>query len=185
MKIKNFEAFAKRVARKLDTTIVRVSSDAIWFGNYYYINFDGEFIYIADYSKDTSRKVMCAFIYTYNTQKDFFHDLDMMIAIKEAAESEETEEVEEETTTHDTIETLPPHIYNDTDRCETNETAGEEETLQDEAEKIPEVAKKIDNQEYNSMCYNCKKFLNGCRGEKNKIYSGCVYKEKMEVRNNG
>ena len=94
MKIKNFEAFAKRVAQKLDTTIIRVSSDAIWFANYYYINFDGEFIYIADYSKDTPRKVMCAFIYDYNTQKDFFHDLDM-IAIKEATEPEEPEENEE------------------------------------------------------------------------------------------
>lgn len=94
MKIKNFEAFAKRVAQKLDTTIVRVSSDAIWFANYYYINFDGEFIYIADYSKDTPRKVMCSFIYIYNTQKDFFHDLDM-IAIKEAVESGKPEEPEE------------------------------------------------------------------------------------------
>lgn len=90
MKIKNFEAFAKRVARKLNTTIVRVSNDAIWFANYYYINFDGKFIYIADYSKDTPRKVMCAFIYTYNTQKDFFNDLEKMVAIKE--EPEETEE---------------------------------------------------------------------------------------------
>lgn len=95
MKIKNFEAFAKRVAQKLDTTIVRVSSDAIWFANYYYINFDGEFIYIADYSKDTPRKVMCAFIYTYNTQKDFFHDFDMMIAIKEAEPEETVKEVME------------------------------------------------------------------------------------------
>lgn len=90
MKIKNFEAFAKRVARKLNTTIVRVSNDAIWFANYYYINFDGKFIYIADYSKGTPRKVMCAFIYTYNTQKDFFNDLEKMVAIKE--EPEETEE---------------------------------------------------------------------------------------------
>lgn len=93
MKIKNFEAFAKRVARKLDTKIIRVSSDVIWFANYYYINFDGEFIYIADYSKDTPRKVMCAFIYNYNTQKEFFQDLEMM-AIKEVAESEEPEETE-------------------------------------------------------------------------------------------
>lgn len=103
MKIKNFEAFAKKVAQKLDTTIVRVSSDAIWFANYYYINFDGEFIYIADYSKGTPRKVMCAFIYAYNTQKDFFHDIDM-IAIKEV-ESEEPEEPEEpEETLKDVME---------------------------------------------------------------------------------
>lgn len=116
MKIKNFEAFAKRVARKLDTTIVRVSSDAIWFANYYYINFDGEFIYIADYSKDTPRKVMCAFIYTYNTQKDFFNDLDMMIAIKEATETSETAEAKE------TEETIEKEQYFDTDSLQPNKT---------------------------------------------------------------
>lgn len=72
---------------------------------------------------------------------------------------------------------------------ETSETAEAEETKGKETEESTETAgsakRKTDNQTYNSMCYNCKKFLNGCRGEKNKIYSGCVYKEKMEVRNNG
>lgn len=126
MKIKNFEAFAKRVAQKLDT-IIRVSSDAIWFANYYYINFDGEFVYIADYSKDTPRKVMCAFIYAYNTQKDFFHDLDMMIAIKEVAESGEPEEPEE--TVKDVMEVkqelnarFGKEQYFDTDSLQPNKT---------------------------------------------------------------
>lgn len=80
---------------------------------------------------------------------------------------------------------------------ETSETAEAEETKGEETEEstasketyFTETAgsakRKTDNQAYNFMCYNCKKFLNGCRGEKNKIYSGCVYKEKMEVRNNG
>lgn len=84
-----------------------------------------------------------------------------------------------------------------TETAETSETAEAEETKGKEAEEstvseetyLTETAgsakRKTDNQTYNSMCYNCKKFLNGCRGEKNKIYSGCVYKEKMEVRNNG
>ena len=130
MKIKNFEAFAKRVARKLDTKIVSVSSDAIWFANYYYITFDGEFIYITDYSKDTPRKVMCAFIYTYNTQKDFFHDLDMMIAIKETAEPGEPDETEEpEETVKEVMEVkqelnarFGKEQYFDTDSLQPNKT---------------------------------------------------------------
>lgn len=73
--------------------------------------------------------------------------------------------------------------------AETSETAETEEATANEETHLTETAgsakRKADNQAYNSMCYNCKKFLNGCRGEKNKIYSGCVYKEKMEVRNNG
>lgn len=72
---------------------------------------------------------------------------------------------------------------------ETSETAETEEATTSKETQLTETAgsakRKADNQVYNSMCYNCKKFLNGCRGEKNKIYSGCVYKEKMEVRNNG
>ena len=111
MKIKNFEAFAKRVAQKLDTTIVRVSSDAIWFANYYYINFDGEFIYIADYSKDTPRKVMCAFIYTYNTQKDFFNDLEMMMAIKETSETSENADSVSGNVATDRCEETEKHYY--------------------------------------------------------------------------
>ena len=100
MKIKNFEAFAKKVAKRLNTKIVRVSSDRIWFDNYYYIDFDDdEFIYIADYSNDFSIPVFSAFAYTYNTQKDFFHDFEMVISATsapEAAEStEEPEELEE------------------------------------------------------------------------------------------
>ena len=122
MNIKNFEAFAKRVARKLDTKIVRVSSDAIWFANYYYINFDGEFIYIADYSKDTPRKVMCAFIYNYKTQKDFFHDLDM-IAIKEASEPEEPEELKDVMEVKEELNArFGKEQYFDTDSLQPNKT---------------------------------------------------------------
>lgn len=78
-----------------------------------------------------------------------------------------------------------------TETTEAEETKGketEESTASEEthlAKITGSTKRKADNQAYNSMCYNCKKFLNGCRGEKNKIYSGCVYKEKMEVRNNG
>lgn len=82
------------------------------------------------------------------------------IVVRLTTETEETEEAEE---TEDTTETEETHL---------TKTAGS-------------TKRKADNQAYNSMCYNCKKFLNGCIGEKNKIYSGCVYKEKMEVRNNG
>lgn len=81
--------------------------------------------------------------------------------------------------------------YRTTEAAEAEETKGKEtekSTASEETystETAGSAKRKTDNQTYNSMCYNCKKFLNGCRGEKNKIYSGCVYKEKMEVRNNG
>ena len=90
MKIKNFEAFAKKVAKRLNTKIVRVSSDRIWFDNYYYIGFDDdEFIYIVDYSNDVLSQVFCAFAYTYNTQKDFFHDFEMVISATSEPEAPE------------------------------------------------------------------------------------------------
>ena len=37
--------------------------------------------------------------------------------------------------------------------------------------------KAIESLEYNPMCYNCKSFGKSCKGSKNKIYSGCIYKE--------
>lgn len=87
--------------------------------------------------------------------------------ITETSETEEATETAETTTTEES----------------TTESTASEETYS--IETTGSSKRKADNQAYNSMCYNCKKFLNGCRGEKNKIYSGCVYKEKMEVRNNG
>lgn len=89
----------------------------------------------------------------------------------ETSEAEEAEETEEAAEAEET-------------KCkETEESTASKETYS--TETAGSAKRKTDNQTYNSMCYNCKKFLNGCRGEKNKIYSGCVYKEKMEVRNNG
>lgn len=29
----------------------------------------------------------------------------------------------------------------------------------------------------NTMCLNCKKLNNGCKGTKNQLWSGCIYKE--------
>lgn len=89
---------------------------------------------------------------------------------KDITETSETEEATETAETTTTEESTTESIANE--ETHSTETAGS-------------AKRKADNQAYNSMCYNCKKFLNGCRGEKNKIYSGCVYKEKMEVRNNG
>lgn len=94
----------------------------------------------------------------------------------ELVEHEETDETEEATEIKETTE------------AEEIKKVGEPTVASKEAQLVEDVGnvkKKSDPQAYNSMCYNCKKFLNGCRGEKNKIYSGCVYKEKMEVRNNG
>lgn len=161
MKIRNFEYFASRVARKFDTVIQRslYNYNGVWFANGMYMDFDGEFLYISECSNGVPTTVMSCFVCCYNTQKDFFHDLDLLVScncIKRITKTETTEET-------------------------TDTTA--EETATTETARI--AKRKTDNQAYNSMCYNCKKFLNGCRGEKNKIYSGCVYKEKMEVRNNG
>lgn len=30
---------------------------------------------------------------------------------------------------------------------------------------------------YNSICYHCKKWLNGCEGTTNRTWTGCVYWE--------
>lgn len=33
------------------------------------------------------------------------------------------------------------------------------------------------NREINSMCLSCKRYKNGCNGETNQTYTGCIYKE--------
>lgn len=30
---------------------------------------------------------------------------------------------------------------------------------------------------YNSMCYKCQQFQNGCAGEKNNIFTGCTFRK--------
>lgn len=30
---------------------------------------------------------------------------------------------------------------------------------------------------YNSMCYKCQRFQNGCAGEKNNIFTGCTFRK--------
>lgn len=149
------------------------------------MDFDGEFLYISECSNGVPTTVMSCFVYCYNTQKDFFHDLDLLVScnfIKRLTNitAEETEETEETAEAEETEEAAEAE---ETKGKETEESTASEETYS--AETAGSAKRKTDNQTYNSMCYNCKKFLNGCRGEKNKIYSGCVYKEKMEVRNNG
>lgn len=34
-----------------------------------------------------------------------------------------------------------------------------------------------DLDEYNDMCHDCKKWLNGCEGTTNRTYTGCIYRE--------
>ena len=112
MKIRNFEYFASRVARKFDTVIQRTvyNHNSVWFANGMYMNLDGEFLYISDYSNGVSAEVMSCFVYCYNTQKDFFHDLDLIIGCvnataEETADTngEETEEPEEPEETEETV----------------------------------------------------------------------------------
>lgn len=47
----------------------------------------------------------------------------------------------------------------------------------EEIERSKARRKAIEALEYNPMCYDCKSFGRSCKGVKNKIYSGCVYKE--------
>lgn len=181
MKIRNFEYFASRVARKFDTAIRRslYNYNAVWFANGMYMDFDGEFLYISECSNGVPTTVMSCFVCCYNTQKDFFHDLDLLLScncIKKLTKTETSE-------TSETSEASETAEAEETKGKEAEESTASEETYS--TETAGSAKRKTDNQTYNSMCYNCKKFLNGCRGEKNKIYSGCVYKEKMEVRNNG
>ena len=126
-------------------------------GLWYYIKSDGMIISHKDTFNHTIKNLIDEMIYDCH--------LEMEEVAKENEETSETAEAEE------------------TKGKETEESTASEETYS--TETAGSAKRKTDNQTYNPMCYNCKKFLNGCRGEKNKIYSGCVYKEKMEVRNNG
>lgn len=40
----------------------------------------------------------------------------------------------------------------------------------------------LDSLKYNTMCYGCKKFLNGCEGTVTKVWDGCIYKEDNCVK---
>jgi hypothetical protein len=117
MKIRNFEYFASRVARKFGTVIQRsvYNGNSVWFANGMYMNLDGEFLYISDYSNGVNIEVMSVFVYCYNTQKDFFHDLDLLVSsinttAKETADTngeditESTEPEEPEETVKDIME---------------------------------------------------------------------------------
>lgn len=122
MKIRNFEYFASRVARKFDTVIQRsvYNGNGVWFANGMYMNLDGEFLYISDYSNGVNIEVMSCFVYCYNTQKDFFHDLDLIIScINTTAENTEQEE---------TADTNGEDI---TENTEPEETEEPEETVKD------------------------------------------------------
>lgn len=113
MKIRNFEYFASRVARKFDTVIQRslYNYNGVWFANGMYMDFDGEFLYISESSNGVPTTVMACFVNCYNTQKDFFHDLDLLVScncIKKLTKTANTEEHEaEETSTTETTETKP------------------------------------------------------------------------------
>lgn len=112
MKIRNFEYFASRVARKFDTVIQRsvYNDNSVWFANGMYMNLDGEFLYISDYSNGVQTEVMSCFVYCYDTQKDFFHDLDIIVSCinTTAEETAETngEDITENTEPEETEETV-------------------------------------------------------------------------------
>lgn len=44
-----------------------------------------------------------------------------------------------------------------------------------------EAKQALDSLKYNTMCYRCKKFLNGCAGTATKVWDGCIYKEKFDT----
>ena len=97
MKIKNFKYFATRLAKEIGATIKKFEcgESAVWFDNGYYMVVDDDsFIYIADCSTDIPIKIMDTFACVYNTQKDFFRKLKMIISTIETSEPETTEEPE-------------------------------------------------------------------------------------------
>lgn len=108
MKIRNFEYFASRVARKFGTVIQRTiyNHNSVWFANGMYMNLDGEFLYISDYSKGVSTEVMSCFVYCYNTQKDFFHDLDLIVSYINTTADTNGEDITENTEQEETEETV-------------------------------------------------------------------------------
>ncbi len=139
MKIGNFEYFASRVARKFDTVIQRsvYNANSVWFANGMYMNLDGEFLYISDYSNGVNTEVMSCFVYCYNTQKDFFHDLDLLVrcintTAEETADTsgeDITENTEPEETVKDIMEVkqalnsrFGKDQYFDTDSVQPNKT---------------------------------------------------------------
>lgn len=50
----------------------------------------------------------------------------------------------------------------------------------EQIERIKARKKAIDGLEYNPICYNCMNFEKSCSGTKNKVYSGCIYREVCE-----
>ena len=45
------------------------------------------------------------------------------------------------------------------------------------SKECEEYSKYSEYSEYNDICYHCKKWLNGCSGTKNAVYTGCVRRE--------
>lgn len=131
MKIRNFEYFASRVARKFGTVIQRsVDNDnSVWFANGMYMNLDGEFLYISDYSNGVKTEVMSCFVYCYNNQKDFFHDLDLIVSCTN-------------TTAEETADT------NGEDITENTEPEEQEETVKDVMEVKQELNSRFGKEQY-------------------------------------
>lgn len=108
MKIRNFEYFASRVARKFDTVIQRsvYNRNSVWFANGMYMDLDGEFLYISDYSNGVPTEVLSCFVYCYNTQKDFFHELDLIVSWINTTADTNGEDITENTETEESVETV-------------------------------------------------------------------------------
>lgn len=127
MKIRNFEYFASRVARKFDTVIQRslYNHNSVWFANGMYMDFDGEFLYISECSNGVPTTVMSCFVYCYNTQKDFFHDLDLLVSCNFIQRLINT-------TAEETTDTTGEDITENTEQEETEEASESEETKETE-----------------------------------------------------
>lgn len=50
------------------------------------------------------------------------------------------------------------------------------EQIQESKEKV----QALDSLKYNTMCYDCEKFLNGCGGTVTKVWDGCIWHEKAD-----
>lgn len=48
------------------------------------------------------------------------------------------------------------------------------------AQKRKDAVQALDSLKYNTMCYDCKKFLNGCGGTVTKVWDGCIWHKKTD-----
>lgn len=50
----------------------------------------------------------------------------------------------------------------------------------EQEQKRKDATQSLDSLKYNTMCYDCEKFLNGCGGTVTKVWNGCIWRKKSD-----